>query len=234
LCLISSDFTQHERLFIVISYLPKATVQAAIGGAPLIAMRAAGMDTQPGQVILAVAVLSIILTAPLGAWAISLVGNRVLEEEQRLPILEGEAVSEENIAASIRADEIMERDIITVRETETLSAVFKAFAESEFTICPIIDVHESFQGIICLEYLRPVLAERDEWEWLIAGDVYRSLGIIPSPNSSLADVLCVMNREDLPEIPVVEPETQRVVGLLNRQKIERTITEKWLEMKKTL
>lgn len=63
----------------MISYLPKATVQAAIGGAPLVAMQAAGMDTGPGETILAVAVLSIVLTAPLGAWAINVTGNRVLK-----------------------------------------------------------------------------------------------------------------------------------------------------------
>ena len=79
LCLIGSDLTGAERLFVVVAYLPKATVQAAIGGAPLAAMHLAGMDTGPGEIILAVAVLSILLTAPLGAWAIVIPGERVLE-----------------------------------------------------------------------------------------------------------------------------------------------------------
>ncbi len=78
-CLLGSDLNVSERLFVVISYLPKATVQAAIGGAPLAAMALAGMGTGPGQVILAVAVLSIVLTAPLGAWAISAAGDKILE-----------------------------------------------------------------------------------------------------------------------------------------------------------
>jgi solute carrier family 9B (sodium/hydrogen exchanger), member 1/2 len=77
-CLLGSDLNPGERLFVVISYLPKATVQAAIGGAPLAAMSLAGMDTGPGEIILAVAVLSILLTAPLGAWAIAVVGERTL------------------------------------------------------------------------------------------------------------------------------------------------------------
>ena len=78
-CLLGSDLNFSERLFVVISYLPKATVQAAIGGAPLAAMALAGMGTGPGEVILAVAVLSIVLTAPLGAWAISITGDKILE-----------------------------------------------------------------------------------------------------------------------------------------------------------
>jgi NhaP-type Na+/H+ or K+/H+ antiporter len=80
LCVLGSDLNLKERMFVVISYLPKATVQAAIGGAPLAAMHAAGMDTGPGETILAVAVLSIVLTAPLGAWAISVTGDRLLQK----------------------------------------------------------------------------------------------------------------------------------------------------------
>jgi solute carrier family 9B (sodium/hydrogen exchanger), member 1/2 len=79
LCLWRSNLNSGERLFVAVAYTPKATVQAAIGAAPLIAMRAAGMDTAPGEIILAVAVLSILLTAPAGAWAIAALGHRVLD-----------------------------------------------------------------------------------------------------------------------------------------------------------
>ena len=84
LCLIKTEFTNKEKLFIVISYIPKATVQAAIGAAPLIAMRAAGLNTVPGEKILAMAVLSILLTAPIGALGITLYGNKVLEIDDSL------------------------------------------------------------------------------------------------------------------------------------------------------
>ncbi len=79
LSLLGSDLTARERLFVNVAYLPKATVQAAIGAVPLAAMSAAGMDTAPGELILAMAVLAILLTAPAGAWAISLLGPRTLE-----------------------------------------------------------------------------------------------------------------------------------------------------------
>lgn len=78
ICLLKSSFNCKERLFISIAYLPKATVQAAIGGMPLAAMVVAGMDVGPGEMILAIAVLSIILTAPLGAVLIAWNGKRLL------------------------------------------------------------------------------------------------------------------------------------------------------------
>lgn len=79
LCLVGSRLNLKERLFVAVAYAPKATVQAAIGSAPLLAMRSAGMDPRPGELILAIAVLSIFLTAPTGAWAINILGRRVLE-----------------------------------------------------------------------------------------------------------------------------------------------------------
>lgn len=81
LALIGSPLNGRERFFSVVSYWPKATVQAAMGAVPLLAMTAAGMPTEPGSVILAVAVLSIVCTAPLGAVAIKLVGEYALQPE---------------------------------------------------------------------------------------------------------------------------------------------------------
>ncbi|MFI4910708.1 MAG: cation:proton antiporter [Sedimentisphaeraceae bacterium JB056] len=80
ICLFRSPLVPKERLFVALSYLPKATVQAAIGAAPLTAMLANGMNPAPGELILAIAVLSIILTAPTGAFAISWAGKNLLEQ----------------------------------------------------------------------------------------------------------------------------------------------------------
>ncbi|NOX34830.1 MAG: sodium:proton antiporter [Deltaproteobacteria bacterium] len=79
LCLLGTPFTTKERIFCVISYIPKATVQAAIGAVPL----AAGVAS--GDVILAVAVLSILLTAPLGAIGIMIMGEKVLDYGEKSP-----------------------------------------------------------------------------------------------------------------------------------------------------
>ena len=69
---LGTDLNWKERLFCVISYIPKATVQAAIGAIPL------SMGIKSGDVILAIAVLSIIITAPLGAIGISASAEKLL------------------------------------------------------------------------------------------------------------------------------------------------------------
>ena len=78
LSLAKTSLTIKERLFCMISYLPKATVQAAIGSVPL----ALGLPC--GKIILSVAVLGILLTAPLGALGMDLTDHRLLQKEQVL------------------------------------------------------------------------------------------------------------------------------------------------------
>lgn len=74
--LFGTDLNRREKLFCVVAYIPKATVQAAIGAVPL----AAGVA--PGELILAVAVLSILFTAPIGAIGIMILGERILDREE--------------------------------------------------------------------------------------------------------------------------------------------------------
>lgn len=61
LCLLKTELNAKERLFAGFAYMPKATVQAAIGGLPL------ALGLASGEIILTVAVISIIITAPIGA-----------------------------------------------------------------------------------------------------------------------------------------------------------------------
>jgi len=68
-----SSLDIRERLFVMVSYTPKATVQAAIGGIPL------ALGFAYGQEMLAIAVLSIFLTAPIGAMLIDHLSKKVLD-----------------------------------------------------------------------------------------------------------------------------------------------------------
>lgn len=75
LCLLGTNLNRKERLFSVIAYLPKATVQAAIGSVPL------AMGLPCGNIVLSVAVLAIIITAPLGALGMDFTYRRLLEKD---------------------------------------------------------------------------------------------------------------------------------------------------------
>lgn len=75
LCMVGTQLNVKERLFCIIAYLPKATVQAAIGSVPM------AMGLACGQIVLSVAVLAILITAPLGAIGMDASYQKLLEKE---------------------------------------------------------------------------------------------------------------------------------------------------------
>ena len=78
LCLLGTKLNRRERLFCVIAYLPKATVQAAIGSVPL------AMGLPCGKLVLSVAVTAIVITAPLGAIGIDRSCKHLLEDNSEV------------------------------------------------------------------------------------------------------------------------------------------------------
>lgn len=72
--LAMTDLNLREKVFCIVSYIPKATVQAAIGAVPL------SIGVRSGDIILAIAVMSIIFTAPIGAALMDIAGEKALGE----------------------------------------------------------------------------------------------------------------------------------------------------------
>lgn len=75
-CLIKTDLSKKEKIFCMVAYTPKATVQAAIGGIPL------AMGLECGQLVITVAVLSILITAPFGAICMDRLYKKLLTREE--------------------------------------------------------------------------------------------------------------------------------------------------------
>lgn len=73
-CLLKTKLNIKERAFCMLAYMPKATVQAAIGGLPL------AMGLSCGNIVLSVAVIAILITAPLGAFCIDMTYKRLLQQ----------------------------------------------------------------------------------------------------------------------------------------------------------
>ncbi|MBR2086997.1 MAG: sodium:proton antiporter, partial [Oscillospiraceae bacterium] len=77
LCMLGTDLDTKERIFCIIAYLPKATVQAAISSVPL------SLGLPCGKIVLSVAVLAILITAPLGAIGMDKSYMRLLDHQKQ-------------------------------------------------------------------------------------------------------------------------------------------------------
>ncbi|MBN1410814.1 MAG: cation:proton antiporter [Spirochaetales bacterium] len=233
LCLIKSGLTRSEKLFVVISYLPKATVQAAIGGAPLLAMQAAGMGTAPGEIILAVAVLSILLTAPAGAWAIAFVGNRVLK---RAPLDMSkhqltQEITRDDLLDSYKIGKLLIMDAIVIRENAKIKDAIRLFDASDFLICPVIDSENRYAGIIKLEDIRSVLDKQHAWDITLVHDAMTPLEHPLRPSSRLREGLETAEKLNLEQLPVIDNESNKVIGVFDTRDAKRFLEHKLIECK---
>ena len=73
--MLGTQLNWKERMFCIIAYLPKATVQAAIGSVPL------AMGLPCGRLVLSVSVLGILITAPMGAIGMDMTYRKLLSKE---------------------------------------------------------------------------------------------------------------------------------------------------------
>ena len=232
LCMLGSNLTVGERIFVVIAYTPKATVQAAIGGAPLVAMRLAGMDTGPGEIILAVAVLSILLTAPVGAWMIGLVGNRVLKREDLVqPGHTDPETVERDLLERLLVADIMDSDPPAVREGDDLHKVLNAFARCRTETLPVVDKMGALRGLVNLSTLKPVLGVSDRCRWLLAHDLMTPPPATLVETASLLEAQGAFEASGTEALPVLKEKTGNLLGLAHRHDLTRTVQEaaaEWL------
>ncbi|MFA7111655.1 MAG: hypothetical protein WC174_04745, partial [Bacilli bacterium] len=87
-CLIKTNLNFKERLFVGISYIPKATVQAAIGGGLLDLGNSLGNTAiqSAGMIVLAASVIAILFTAPFGALTMDLTCNKLTTREVEIEV----------------------------------------------------------------------------------------------------------------------------------------------------
>ncbi len=119
----STQLNKKERLFCIIAYLPKATVQAAIGSVPL------PMGLPCGQLVLSVAVLAILVTAPIGAIGMDKTYRRLLVHGENPGAWRGH--SQKRIWARTRRQIFMQHEICLQKATWELEKLKNLFTNEK-------------------------------------------------------------------------------------------------------
>ena len=122
--------------------------------------------------------------------------------------------------------EVMEKDLVIVRENEKLNRVFEFFSTYDFLIYPIVNSANKLTGIIRLEDLRAILKEQNCWQWILAKDVSVPLKENIFTFMSLKQALRRMAEFGMQQIPVVESSSLKPVGILDIRKAEKIVEEK--------
>ena len=107
-----------------------------------------------------------------------------------------------------------------IPESMPLSEFVTYVTNSRFTHFPVVDEEERFHGIISIHDLREVLLERESWPYLLVSELADTDVMTVRPSDTLYDAMEEISTRGLEQIPVVEADSARVIGMLRRADLQ--------------
>lgn len=174
-----------------------------------------------GNLMLGDVVISGIATTTL---IVQLFGPPMVKLALKLSGEVGRNVTREDVIDSWTAKDVIETDIITIREGETITNAAQMFVKHDYLIYPVVDRNDRMVGILSLEALKNVLSNPDSWTWLLVSDVAKPVEQRIYSSSPLKEVLDQMYDLNIDQIPVVEEgQGDMPIGILDRAKVKELI-----------
>ncbi|MCK9432460.1 MAG: cation:proton antiporter [Candidatus Omnitrophica bacterium] len=138
----------------------------------------------------------------------------------------GRNVTRDDVIASLKVKDVMEKDAIPVEEKQKIGSVFELFSNFRFLVYPVVDKSGRVTGTISLNNLRDILIDQSCWDWVLAEDASTPLPQAISSEMPLKSALKAMTEMSLREVPVIDhPATARLAGILNEHNIEKSVDQ---------
>jgi len=138
----------------------------------------------------------------------------------------GRDVTEEDVIAMLKVEDLMDDDIQPVNEVEPLTHVFEKFSDQDQDELPVVGKHNTVTGVVSLAGLREVFGQRDTWEWLVARDVMGPVHGSVTKQAPLKDALDLMRDLGLDQVPITAgPDDPTYAGLLDRRRARKRLKE---------
>ncbi len=125
-------------------------------------------------------------------------------------------VTEQDVIESMTVADVMDTEIVSVRDTEQLCNIIKLFSTYQFPSYPVVDGDNKLIGVISLDSIKGVLLDRQCWDWLLAEDVLVPVREKIHAEVPLDSAIQFMQNMGLNQVPVVKSEQDSTpVGILD-------------------
>ncbi len=194
----------------------------AVGLSIMASQHLGGVQFRPGMtlgdMIIFTVTASTLIVQVLGPPLVKLAVKRAGEA--------GRNVTEEDILSQWTVRDLMDRETRLIREEDPIAEIIRVFSEQDDSSYPVVGPENRMVGIITLERIQNVLANRDTWRWLVASDVMIPVRERITASATLKDALELMEQLGFEQIPVVSDDGRdRAVGVIDRQKLKKRVSE---------
>ncbi|MFQ5453356.1 MAG: CBS domain-containing protein, partial [Candidatus Zixiibacteriota bacterium] len=142
----------------------------------------------------------------------------------------GQILTKDDVASFLKVGQVMEKDLVVLRENDKISKVFDYFSTYDFLIYPVVNKENRLLGVVRLENLRAILKEQHCWDLILARDIVFPLEKKVFESMTLKQALEKMADLKMQQIPVVERNYLKPVGIIDSGKIDKVIEEKLILM----
>jgi len=137
--------------------------------------------------------------------------------------LSGEAgrdITEDDVRASMKVADVIDEKLVTISEAAPITEAIHCFTENNVLMTPVVNKKGHIKGILNFEALKDVLADRDNWSWLLVADIMRPMQDCTTADVNLDEVFQRMYRLKIDQMPVVDSETGEIpLGMLDMRTI---------------
>ena len=137
--------------------------------------------------------------------------------------LSGEAgrdINEEDVRASMKVADVIDEKLVTLSEAAPIIDAVNCFTENNVLITPVVNKDGKITGVLTFEALKDILADRDNWHWLLVADIMRPMEDCTTADVNLDEVYQRMYRLKIDQMPVVDSTTGDVpLGMLDMRTI---------------
>ncbi len=141
----------------------------------------------------------------------------------------GRNVTEEDIIGELKVGDVLEADLVVLRETDTLGRVFDVVSQGDQVAFPVADAAGACTGIISLESLKLLFTQQEIWTWMIAEDVMAPARDLMRAETPLADALEAMRELAVDQAIVRDPASRRPLGIFDTRSARRAVTRRLMQ-----
>jgi len=123
----------------------------------------------------------------------------------------------------------MDKELVTVKEGDTLRRVFELFRTRDYLVIPVVGDEGGLIGMVSMAVLKHVLTDQRMWEWLVVSDVMEPAEHSVLPDQRLEEVLQQMGLMELEQVTVVEKAPpRRPLGMITLSHVRRAACQEAL------
>ncbi len=136
----------------------------------------------------------------------------------------GKNITEEDVIAKWKVADVLDKDIPTIKISDSVKKIVTILSESEFFCLPVVDQEGNTVGMVTMNDLKQLMASQDTWEWILAGDIISPAPEVITQNEPLKDAMVTLKQLGRDQLPVVASRDNPVpVGILDTRIVRKMV-----------